>query len=99
MLHEKSMKVTLSRDRDHLPSAAPVLISAPKRRTNTKAQWRSPLQWRILVSWTAAKLRFHSTFLADPRVLTGEEGSCGIRRRQPRRMRQEIYESYKFTCI
>src|SRR6266404_668907 len=40
--------------------------------------------------WTAAKSRLHSPFLADPRVLTAAEASRGIRRRQPRRVRQEI---------
>ena len=42
------------------------------------------------MTWTAPKSRFHSLFFADPRVLTAAEASRGIRRRQPRRMRQEI---------
>ena len=34
-----------------------------------------------------------------PEGLTGAWNSRGIRRCQPRRMRQEIYESYTFTCV
>ena len=42
------------------------------------------------MTWTAPKSSFHSLFFADPRVLTAVETSRGIRRRQPRQVRQEI---------
>jgi hypothetical protein len=34
-----------------------------------------------------------------PEGLTVAENGHGIRRRQPRRMRQEIYERYTFACV
>jgi hypothetical protein len=98
MLPEQSMK-------SHLREIAIIFIRRAGieigGRTNTKAQWRSPLEWRILETWTAARSRFHSPVFipCGPEGFTAAEVGRGIRRRQPRRMRREIYESYAFTCV
>ena len=77
-------------------SAALVLISAPKQYQSTIA-----LSAGVAHPWDmdCRQVAFSFAISRGPEGLMGAENSRGIRRRHPRRMRQEIYESYTFTCV
>src|SRR5258708_4969033 len=97
MLHEKSIKVTTFKRSRSSVSVPLVLISAPNQYQSTMA-----LSTGVAHPWDMdrpAKSRFPSPFFAAPKVLTAAENGHGFRRRQPRRMRQEIYGSCLFTCV
>jgi hypothetical protein len=77
-------------------SAAPELISAPNQYQSTMA-----LSTGVAHPCDMDGRQVPFSFAIPPGLegLTGVWNSRAIRRRQARWVRQEIYESYTFTCV